>query len=780
MYEIDLDQRLAWLRSMGSLAETLDLQKVTEASAGLDDTVFLKVIQNYEDKSQHGQLKNPTSWVCAALCKERQGASAHSGKNWGSPEGELRERLQKMNTEGGFEGALDESQVVEAAQGLDGSIVAKALSNLEDKYRRGEVRNPTSFVCAALAKERQGQPAHFGKNWGAAQSPVEAKIAWMNSGGGFNYTLDQAQILEAAAGMDDLALKVLGNLEDFASRAQVKNPTSWVCAALCKERRGMPAHNGKNWDGAAAVVEQVDELTATVAWLNGEGGFRGSVQLQPIAELATGMDPQIVQGVLKKCMDKQAQLRDPTSWVCAALVKEQNGQAAHSGKNWGGVEAAQPAQVAASASTMGAELSAEVHILQGTVDMDQVLEVATGMDELVVLQVLRKVQDRMNRSPLDNPTSWVCNALCKEKQGKSPQGQASFVASDPREEMWRQVQFLNTQGGFNNAINGLLVQEAAVGLDMGVVMEVLRKVQDKLGEVRDATSWICAALCKEKKGLPPRSPVTGAPPQGLLMPSWSSSAPPSSLLAPSGRTPSAPSAPPRQLPRAPPAPAPALRQQGARPKAPVAPPSSAPKQAIIPDPELWNAIKRLNTEGGFQNQIDPYQVGEAAHGLDQSTVSKVLSNLQDKQGQVKDPTSWVCAALCKEKRGMAGLTGIAGKINTPFQGGSGNPEGEIRGRVAWLNGEGGLQGALDVEQIAQASAGLDTSLALKALANVEDKCRRGEVRNPTSFVCAALAKERQGLAAHAGRNWTGGGGGTDGFGTGAMVFAGRGVKRPLH
>merc|ERR1719359_1425181 len=65
------------------------------------------------------------------------------------------------------------------------------------------------------------------------------------------------------------------------------------------------------------------------------------------------------------------------------------------------------------------------------------------------------------------------------------------------------VQGMNDNIFRHNPIRHDEVLQAAFGMDGGIAMAVLSKLQDKAlkgAEVNDPTSWVCAAFSKERKG----------------------------------------------------------------------------------------------------------------------------------------------------------------------------------------------------------------------------------------------------------------------------------------
>jgi len=247
---------------------------------------------------------------------------------------------------------------------------------------------------------------------------------------------------------------------------------------------------------------------------------------------------------------------------------------------------------------------------------EEIVGSARGVDRDTVMVVFRNLQEK--GLEIGNPTSWVCNALCKERMSKGSKGEPrepkgegkggfgppvffnrpTVSTQSPEQEVINLVGWLNNEGGYNGAVDVKQVTEAAQDLDIAVVSQVLDNLQDKGYEVKDPTSWVCAALCKERRA---RGGSTGQSSSGTIKPVASVMA----VDASNGW-------------------------------------------------DLWEHVTWLNNECGFGGWLVYDEILEAATGLDDEVLQKVLSNILDKRDEVNDPTSWVCAALSKERRARTG------------------------------------------------------------------------------------------------------------------------------
>merc|ERR1711990_934789 len=123
---------------------------------------------------------------------------------------------------------------------------------------------------------------------------------------------------------------------------------------------------------------------------------------------------------------------------------------------------------------------------------------------------------------------------------------------------------------------------------------------------------------------------------------------------------------------------------------------------------LRKGVARLNNEGGFEGQIRYDKVAEAAAGLDSGTVEKAMKNLQDKGSEVKDPTAFLSSALRKEGGGRGGMA--MGPGSGPMYSVD-DVQRVLRKGVARLNNEGGFEGRIRYDKVAEAAAAAGSNTA---------------------------------------------------------------------
>merc|ERR1719510_1034273 len=71
---------------------------------------------------------------------------------------------------------------------------------------------------------------------------------------------------------------------------------------------------------------------------------------------------------------------------------------------------------------------------------------------------------------------------------------------DADAKLRRRIGWLNKDGGFENRINYQKIYEAAKGLEVGRVMEILKDLEENRETIKDPTAYAAAALRKRGPG----------------------------------------------------------------------------------------------------------------------------------------------------------------------------------------------------------------------------------------------------------------------------------------
>jgi len=269
----ELWTRVEWLNNEGGFQNSIRHADVSDAAADLDVEAVAVVLNQLEER--WNDVSDPTAFAVEGLSKQRADRDAreqtilahHSWRQQqlqqqqqqhqqhvaaGGGNSAIRERVDSMNREGGFQGAIDVDAVLKCAKGANTTEALRLLRDLENK--REDVTDPTAWACAAL--QRLVASGNTAEEDASGWDEVRKRIGWLSQDGGFQSPLSVEEVMEAVDGvLPNVVLRVLSNLEEKG--AEVSNPTRWVVAALNKERqnpsggRGPPRGKGGKaggWD----------------------------------------------------------------------------------------------------------------------------------------------------------------------------------------------------------------------------------------------------------------------------------------------------------------------------------------------------------------------------------------------------------------------------------------------------------------------------------------------------------------------------------------------------
>jgi len=390
--------------------------------------------------------------------------------------GELRGRIAWLNTEGGFDYALNDDAIIEAATGVSSEKTDKILQELESK--KDDIKTPTSWVSSALRKEK-GQGHKRKASGGAAPMPmmsggvdaemqkVRKRINWLNGKGGFENSIQYEKVMEASGGLPfSQVLDKLKELEE--KRDEVKDPNAWVCAALRKSGGGKggsqpspfpmahsspfpmahppawqpppqtwgappPGYGGGHPGGRQMDAEIDMKLRKRIRWLNENAGLSADLNYQKVSEAAVGLDYTKVMSVLKDVEEKKGDVRDPTAYVASAMRKS----------GGGGGRAGSNSPIGGGGDSGGFWMPAPAMPAWGA----------------------------------PPPSAWNTEAEAEDKK------------------LRKRIGWLNKNGGLNGSpLMYDKILEAAGGLEFSEVFERLKQLETQKDTIKDPTAWVCTGL----------------------------------------------------------------------------------------------------------------------------------------------------------------------------------------------------------------------------------------------------------------------------------------------
>jgi len=389
---MDADQKLAehveWLNTEGGFQNSLLMDKVLEAAAGVSEDDRNRIMNDLQENKE--KVRDPNAYVTKALRKAggtggppkamnkpraagnpyaalapmspmwtlppqppappMHGRSMMMGGSGGPDPAPLRKRIGWLNNLGGFEGALIFDKIMEAAQNHTAQFVLDRLKELETK--KGEVREPTSWVCSALRKaaptagapmmQPMMQPMQYfaapvmAPSSGVDVTKIKKRIGWLNNIGGFENQILYDKVMAAAGGVD--TTKILSVLKDVEEKkAEVKDVTAYVTTALRRAAQRNPAPMMSMQAPApmmmrgnmGAIPQLVDggadefeaKLRKRVGWLNNQGGFNNTINWQKVRDACHSTSLSEAFNCFKDLETKKDTVKDPTAYVCNALRK---------------------------------------------------------------------------------------------------------------------------------------------------------------------------------------------------------------------------------------------------------------------------------------------------------------------------------------------------------------------------------------------------------------------------------------------------------------------------
>mmetsp|Transcript_95553 Transcript_95553/g.270151 ORF Transcript_95553/g.270151 Transcript_95553/m.270151 type:complete len:437 (+) Transcript_95553:139-1449(+) len=341
---------------------------------------------------------------------------------------------------------------------------------------------------------------------------LKKRIAWLNKAGGFENSIIYTRVAEAADGLDyGKVMEILKYLEENWDK--VWDATAWICSTMQKAKQ---ASTGLN--------PEVDEpLRRRIRWLNNTGGFENAITYSKVAEASVGLSASKVMEVLKYLEDSWENVEDPTAWVCSALRKA-SGEAAYGADAWWGNDTwdaprsrgtPSPSQGggtgkgsgkakgktragADSGADLDEQLRRRVRWLNGlggfeeSINYTKVAHEAEAAGPGKALELLKYLEE--NWQKVGDPTAWLCSSLRRARDA------SGGLEPDFDKQLRSRIRWLNNAGGFENTITYMKVAEAAVGVEIEKVMEILKYLEDRYEDVEDPTAWVCSALAKVRSG----------------------------------------------------------------------------------------------------------------------------------------------------------------------------------------------------------------------------------------------------------------------------------------
>jgi len=422
---------------------------------------------------------------------------ARSGWIWSKPDiidedERVAKRVSWLNQFGMLHQPINYAEVADLLDSLKVPHAMVLLRELEVQSHR--VENPTEHIKktigAAGADDIHVSTVDEG-------SSLAHHVALLNQSGKLTKPIDFSAIGRDLARLpNEDAMQLLHEVARKGST--VKDPTGYLKFKL----KAKLASSGSTLD---EITSDDTKIVKRIEWLNDYGGLLQDIDYNRVAAAldTIGIDPAMA--VLKELEDKRVSVRDPNSFILAA-VKASWKQAAsqvprHSGK---------PAAVDLG-STSGfvkfLQGSPRVRVPVKAADIGHALQ-ALGSHR--ALKVMRQMRDK--GLGLDDPLAYI-QAAAQDFSGVKQEEEDDQGTADEEDDVakiTKRLKWLNQFAGLSRKIKIDDVVGALYCLGLPQTMQILRGLQEKGKGVSDPT-WYIKAAVQRANGVQVTSPPPAVP-----------------------------------------------------------------------------------------------------------------------------------------------------------------------------------------------------------------------------------------------------------------------------
>eukprot|EP00450_Noctiluca_scintillans_P012485 CAMPEP_0194486034 /NCGR_PEP_ID=MMETSP0253-20130528/6833_1 /TAXON_ID=2966 /ORGANISM="Noctiluca scintillans" /LENGTH=866 /DNA_ID=CAMNT_0039326077 /DNA_START=58 /DNA_END=2658 /DNA_ORIENTATION=+ len=371
-------------------------------------------------------------------------------------------------------------------------------------------------------------------------------------------------------------------------------------------------------------------------------------------------------------------------------------------------------------------------VLVSDIRYEEVRELLAGISTADATRVLTTMESKA--ADIKDPTAYLVKAARRMLAKSGQLGEEDLL------KLERRVEWLNINAPLNQELSFERIGEELAGIRIQESMEILRRLEESAGEVRDPTAYVISAVMKKER--------------------WNSDR--------KGKT----------------------RKKSS--SGPVKPVIKSHLKTKVNAKKFETRVAWLNQNAGLAAQLDP-RIVDLLNKLGKQSFA-LLKNLEENAEEVRDPTAYVTRAakrLLKESREDGGDVGALEKrvswlnrsgfqldfdrvlpflLNLPLsqamevlkrlentpsvrdanayviagarrQCESGEPE-NIEKRISWLNKNAGLTDALDSDRVMPFLTNVSRSQAMDVLKRLEENA--ATVRDPNAYVVASARRAEGG------------------------------------
>jgi len=246
--------------------------------------------------------------------EEKPKAKTGTKKGIGDLDVKIRKTIGWYNKQGNLKESIRFDQVAPLMAQLHPVKAGIILSQLEGK--ESEINDPTGWLKQA-AKKAGATQSGWGKGGGKGKISAEdfkkigKTIGWYNKQGNLQEEIQYNQVAPIMARLGpQKAGWILSTLE--GKEGEVKNPTAWLAKAARKaaEKAGV--------DGAGECEKKISKI---IGWFNKQGKLQSEIQFRQVAPLLAQLSVGKAMHIVNGLEGKEADIKDPTAWICSAARK---------------------------------------------------------------------------------------------------------------------------------------------------------------------------------------------------------------------------------------------------------------------------------------------------------------------------------------------------------------------------------------------------------------------------------------------------------------------------
>jgi len=258
---------------------------------------------------------------------------------------------------------------------------------------------------------------------------------------------------------------------------------------------GYPASDaGSNFDGAAD-----EKLRKRIGWLNRNGQLSGDLKYDRVAPVLLTLDSHAAMEILKNLEENASTVRDPTAYVVSAASRRAGGIGPPGGAPALAHPIMQHGSQQRASSAGGNDADSKLRRRIGWLNRNGGLLAELRYDQVGAalsacggaMEILKALEESAPTIP--DPNAYVL-AACAEGGGVQPQHQEIGGEVSPEEKLNKRITWMNNNLPLGEQLSFDRLAPELLALDMRQAMDVLKKLEENAGTVRDPHAWVSGAV----------------------------------------------------------------------------------------------------------------------------------------------------------------------------------------------------------------------------------------------------------------------------------------------